>query len=1137
MAPEVLEFRRNQLRAPQQEEEGGFNLTNLLGVGAAAGAIAGGTFGLVRALRKDPAKTATGSLPKGYGASVENFVSEEGRSSKENLAKQGFVQVSTDVSPSSTPPAPQTPTQAPAAPKQTEVDFVSKYIDEIGEDLELKRQARAVQKVEAEEKAQAKNILAELRREEETSQFTPRSFLESKGSLEKLPEAVSEQPQNVASDLTSLQDNLLAQAQDQLANAVESGEDQFTGRQIQAIQRDTDTVKTSSSAPVTLPVIFSGEKQISPQMLEAESLTGPQRGSTQSPSILSQVKERRAEGRDERAEAYRLLRESLADTADDINVEELDPSRVGSLAKELLQKAKQKTQKAPPAPITQSYKDALFDADPSRPYTIGLLKPEVIARNLGDTNVFPEELQQKLVAAIKPSTRKTEGMGALELDPSVQLEATNHVIKNLLAEDNADSVKDYLLGGGEYINPRTKGFGYTGTGSEKTQVFTITNDQGKSEVKVSRPTSAARRTRSDLEPLFFDPDTGTLVSKSEMGATQSVEGDVGSGIGQEIGQAVAFLPRKDVAPFVSLPGVSASGPEGVNKNQGAGYAIGGVKEFGTGKESSVDLSVPTLELFNAANDAVEGGAVKISKNGKFYVPVNSLMREANPALNYDYDVSEYGTLYKNLLTGEDFTSAHEATNTYNKLAKAVNNRLIAPAEVNVAKIENTENMRLQISSPTKESVFIDLNPDLVLDQVTRRTPSGETVTSNVTLSQALRNVLLNPVLTDNAGNVVRDPKSGAPLRGPSLIQERRILNDDGTPGALVYKQSRYKVPEDFVYIDQKTQEVKPKMMGLKDNAFPLAGPDEEGRKNNYLFLEGVNSALEKLTGKRVKVIDDALKIGSSPNFHFYGGSSKNPVLREALTVANTLVQTSETSRVRMRNAEEGLGERYGLGARVSGPAQRTIPLAGLGGREVVLPGQQVSQKRFTDPATGEVTIKSVFKPGSEIIETISPELAGGQRLSAALLDYRQRSGRPMQKQDVLNFASAIAQQEGADVNELLRVAASVSKGRVQQANTGKLMTQGRTALSAMDRLSPNEEIAQTVAEYDFNETIGSDIEDLIASRQPKEMDAELAARQAQRASVEPPGAYGFKPNDQDISNAMNQLMARAGRRAGKRRNR
>jgi hypothetical protein len=578
-----------------------------------------------------------------------------------------------------------------------------------------------------------------------------------------------------------------------------------------------------------------------------------------------------------------------------------------------------------------------------------------------------------------------------------------------------------------------------------------------------------------------------------MGATQSTEGDVGSGIGQEIGQTVAFVPRKDVAPFVSLPGVSASGPEGVNKSQGTDYAIGGVKELGTGKESSVDLSVSTLDLFNTANDAVEAGKVKISQNGNFYVQVNSLMREANPALNYDDGVSKYGTLYKNPLTGQNFTSAHEATGVYNQLAKAVNKRLIAPAEANVAKIENTENMRLQISSPTNKAVFTDLNPDLVIDQVTRRTPSGETVTSNVTLSQALRNVLLNPVLTDDAGNVLREPQSGAPLRGPSLIQEQRILNDDGTPGALFYKQSRYKVPEDLTYIDKETQEVRPKMLGLNDNALPLAGPDEEGSKNNYLFLEGVNSALEKLTGKRVKVIDDALKIGSSPDFHFYGGASKNPVLRQALTVANTLVQTSEPSRVRMRNAEEGLGERYGLGARVSARPESTVP--------------------------------SPIRPSGA-----DPAVAGGQRLVQALKDYKQTTGKPMTKQNVLSFANSIAQQEGIDMDSVLQQASISARGAGEQLAVGRQMTQGRRALSAMDVISPAEEVAQTVSEYDFNETIGSDIENAVqGARLPR---APMTAEQLERAKVEPPGV-----SSETIGNLMAQLQAQAGRRSGKRRNR
>jgi hypothetical protein len=206
MAPEVLEFRRNQLKAPQREEEGGFNLTNLLGIGAAAAGLAGGTFGLVHALKKAPAKTAVAPSTKEYGGPAQRLVRDLGRAE--------------DVPAPSKPPAPQTTTQAPAAPKQTEVDFVSKYIDEIGEDLELKRQARAVQKVEAEEKAQAKNILAELRREEGVSQFTPRSFLESKGAV--LP----------AEDLTSVQVEQSPSVVKQQVEAVDTGLDQVVNSEV-----------------------------------------------------------------------------------------------------------------------------------------------------------------------------------------------------------------------------------------------------------------------------------------------------------------------------------------------------------------------------------------------------------------------------------------------------------------------------------------------------------------------------------------------------------------------------------------------------------------------------------------------------------------------------------------------------------------------------------------------------------------------------------------------------------------------------------------------------------------------------------------------------------------------------------------
>lgn len=50
MAPEVLNFRRNQLRAPRQEENNGFDVGDLLGVGALAAGVGAGAYGLRRGL-------------------------------------------------------------------------------------------------------------------------------------------------------------------------------------------------------------------------------------------------------------------------------------------------------------------------------------------------------------------------------------------------------------------------------------------------------------------------------------------------------------------------------------------------------------------------------------------------------------------------------------------------------------------------------------------------------------------------------------------------------------------------------------------------------------------------------------------------------------------------------------------------------------------------------------------------------------------------------------------------------------------------------------------------------------------------------------------------------------------------------
>lgn len=58
MAGDVINFRRNQLRAPAKQEDEGFNLTNALGIGAAALGLGAGAMGLRSVLAKKAATAA-----------------------------------------------------------------------------------------------------------------------------------------------------------------------------------------------------------------------------------------------------------------------------------------------------------------------------------------------------------------------------------------------------------------------------------------------------------------------------------------------------------------------------------------------------------------------------------------------------------------------------------------------------------------------------------------------------------------------------------------------------------------------------------------------------------------------------------------------------------------------------------------------------------------------------------------------------------------------------------------------------------------------------------------------------------------------------------------------------------------------
>lgn len=269
MAPEVLAYRRNQLKAPQQEEQQGPDPLSLgLGIGLGLAGLGGAAVGIRRFMR-GPKQSANAGVQQANLADLK---------SKEQALRKVTSQPSPDipVAPTSEPPASKpVPT---TTPRQTETDFVSKYIDELGEELELKRQARAVQKIESQEKAKAKNILAELRREEETKQMTPRSFIEERGSIAP------------AEDLTSIQQQNLPEVVDQKINAVESGEDQVTGRLLRNQQTDTDFVKFSrqateisaeAAAQKAAAFALATQKSKAPKNARALQALGPSQGLSQ----------------------------------------------------------------------------------------------------------------------------------------------------------------------------------------------------------------------------------------------------------------------------------------------------------------------------------------------------------------------------------------------------------------------------------------------------------------------------------------------------------------------------------------------------------------------------------------------------------------------------------------------------------------------------------------------------------------------------------------------------------------------------------------------------------------------------------------------------------------------------------------
>jgi hypothetical protein len=189
LAPDVLEFRRNQLRAPQQESNPLAPLgATALGVGALAGSI-----GLARRLGVGKAKVA---------ASKEPVVTQQGIQNVEALGRQAVAEQTIEQT------IRQIRQERLTGIVQTDLSTVNRLLD----DPELKR---LVQTQSAEEQAE---LRSEMARQQARVQAQKRE------DLWNLVQEIREE----------------APVVNQTIGALESGEDQMTGRVMRGVQRNED---------------------------------------------------------------------------------------------------------------------------------------------------------------------------------------------------------------------------------------------------------------------------------------------------------------------------------------------------------------------------------------------------------------------------------------------------------------------------------------------------------------------------------------------------------------------------------------------------------------------------------------------------------------------------------------------------------------------------------------------------------------------------------------------------------------------------------------------------------------------------------------------------------------------------------
>lgn len=970
MAGDVANFRRNQLRAPEQPEEEGFNLTTAIGAGVLGLA---GAYGLHRGI-----KHLEGRAPRSETAPIK----VENLNDVFSLGRQKSVPEAQAARAEATPLVRK---ESPAAPEP------SKTVDPWG----------------------MKPV---------SNENFAKSFLVDKGFvtepvdpwMEKIPdhervrqEAASHWAQNAVHNQTNAQ----------LANA----------------QAKLDERNPASASYVQRLADRQQRKAVANQQLAESIQTAMNSGKQQ--------------------EQF------------DLNT---NPHAVGD---EAFQSAKQMEQTPRPAPITDSWRDKLFDRQ-------GMVRPEILATHLGDENVIPSDIAVRLAQSASTPTRgglvpenagQQKGVvGAVGFnDAGAVLAATKHIRENLLAFDNQNTIKNYLIGNaqadaGDIQAAASKGLGWSTQSPNKTKVLTVTTDKEGKRTGTLKASAPARYDRSDLEPLFYDKETGTLMSKDEIGATIAKRdpslAEAGTGIGAEIQQAVGFVPRSQLAPFVTSPGSSASGEQKF-KGQGVGYAVGGVKELSDLEVGAVQhLPVLTTE------EHIEKKNVGRSAYGRPWARVSPIALATDPRF-IDRLSQEKGVFFnENPITGLPWTSERQAADFVNKFHSQVNERFIDSA-FNQLPLNETSPLpfAIQASRPVRMIRKLDAEGRPLMDDSGKYLMMEEEANLRAFVPGQKNRVRTN-IIADPFTKI--DSTTGATIAShlqDALLQKGVLQEVQTEDGAKYIRQTRYARP-----MGMNEEEDMYTVLGLGDVGLRQATL-EKGKANHYEYLQAVNNEYEALTGYRLGDLDNALAIGKAQvGVSRLGGPGKNPFLKKALIIANTLTQASEnTTRVKVLNPDQKIGssiERIGMGT-----SQHTRP------ESPELAAELNTVHLVKDSSTGQVQQMTL----REMQALNNPGTATGVRpLGEEIASLRARPQRTLsaleQSPELMADVYPELQRQQDAKTALAKLRGNVTRHQNEWADTGNVsaseanaMYQGTKALSEFEEAqnAANPATARPEAEF------------------------------------------------------------------------